>query len=114
MTEQDTVQYLKTIAAIYPAFQVTREHILAWSKYMTRYQIPEATKALDLYVTQSKSEFAPSISQIVGIIREQVTPQRKVFKAIDHDNSTREERIDYVNRIKEQYPDLFAGSTRTK
>lgn len=60
--QADTI--IAKIAAIYPAFELTKERVKYWREFMGQIDFNLATKRLDNHI--SKSKFAPSISEILN------------------------------------------------
>lgn len=67
MTSDETRKLLKTISAVYPAFNVSdpAATLAAWSSLLEPYDFRLITLALQRYIYTNTTGFAPSISQLL-------------------------------------------------
>lgn len=72
MTREETKQLLMTISAIYPNFNVKSEEmtptINAWHLMLEEYPAQTISAALQIYVKTNNTGFAPSVSQLIGML----------------------------------------------
>lgn len=83
MTETDTK---KTIASMMVSFNNYRpidvDYVShEWSKYLSGYTYEEISSALKEYILTEKTGFAPSIGQLVNLVKEQ--RERKYFEELE-------------------------------
>lgn len=72
MDRQETKQILMRLQTLFPNFKVTDATIMidTWQEYLADYSYNDVKGAIKIFVSTDKSGFAPSISQIIGIIQD--------------------------------------------
>lgn len=106
MTRDETKELLMTINAVYPNFKVKPEQMTftvnAWHKLLEAYPADTVNAAMQIYVRTDNSGFAPSVSQIIGAMKnvrhnEELTEAQAwamVKKAIGDSGYHAQERFD--------------------
>ena len=92
MTRDETKKILAVIAVTYPNFKAEDKTMVvnAWHMFLEDYDYKTVEAALKMYVTSSGSAFAPSVSELIAMVRkprqlaamEEVTAWRMVRSAI--------------------------------
>lgn len=72
MTREETKKFLFVITSLYPNFKLENitAAIEAWHFALEEYEFQDAKEALNSYLKNSRSGFAPSASQIINLIYE--------------------------------------------
>lgn len=73
MTIQETQKIITTIAAMFPTFKVNDKAttLEAWNWALQDYSYNEVSQALNLYIKTSSNNFAPSVSQLIGLMHKE-------------------------------------------
>lgn len=73
MTLQETQRIVTTIAAMFPTFKVEDKSttLEAWNWALQDYSYNDVSQALNLYIKTSSNNFAPAVSQLIGLIRKE-------------------------------------------
>lgn len=73
MTIQETQKIITTIAAMFPTFKVNDKAttLEAWNWALQDYSYNEVSQALNLYIKTSSNNFAPAVSQLIGLIHKE-------------------------------------------
>lgn len=72
MDRTETKQILMRLSTLFPNFKVTDLSLMidTWHEYLADYTYNDVKGAIKIFVSTDKGGFAPSISQIIGIIQE--------------------------------------------
>lgn len=96
MTKEETVKLLMVLEATFPNFEVKEPQATmeAWHLFLEEYDYKAVTSAVKIYVSTQGTAFAPSVSQIIAMMRkpaeltqmDEATAWAQVRKAISRGN----------------------------
>lgn len=112
-TVREVESTLEVLSGMFPGLQVSRDMIANWSRLLTEIPIPEVHRAIDHYAKTSNSPHAPTVSQVLGAIRDLNPARVPIFRG--HITAPGE-RLASPELLKKQmqdarqkYPHLFEG-----
>lgn len=75
MNRFETKKILASIDMIYSNFQVENSELMAdtWHRFLQKYEYADISAALEEYVENANSAYAPNVSQLIGIVKKRKT-----------------------------------------